>query len=103
VVPWSGIRPADRFAPDCIQLVTLKTTEGSENCLYLNVFTPAGTTRRSKLPVMVHLHGGSNFFGFAYQHAKTLVDHGVIVVTVGYRLGVFGFAGLPALQITGWG
>ena len=103
VIPWSGIRPADRFAPDCIQLVTLKTTEGSENCLYLNVFAPAGTARRSKLPVMVHLHGGSNFFGFAYEHAKTLVDYGVIVVTVGYRLGVFGFAGLPALTAEGHG
>src|SRR5262249_18572096 len=49
VIPWSGARPADRFAPDCIQLVTLKTTEGSEDCLYLNVFAPADTARRSKL------------------------------------------------------
>jgi len=104
VIPWPGIRPADRFAPDCIQLgLTTTTTEGSENCLYLNVFAPAGTTRRSRLPVMVHLHGGGNFFGSAYKHAKTLVDHGVIVVTVGYRLGVFGFMGLPALTAQGHG
>jgi para-nitrobenzyl esterase len=103
VVPWPGIREAGRFAPDCIQLVTLRTTEGSEDCLYLNVFAPTGTTQRSKLPVMVQLHGGSNFFFQAYKHAKALVDHGVIVVTVGYRLGVFGFAGHPALTAEGHG
>jgi para-nitrobenzyl esterase len=103
VTPWKGIRRAGRFAPDCIQLAALKTSEGSEDCLYLNVFAPAGATRRSKLPVMVHLHGGANFFGFAYKHAKTLVGHGVIVVTVGYRLGVFGFVGHPALTAEGHG
>jgi len=104
VTPWKGIRKADRFAPDCIQLcLTITSTEGSEDCLYLNVFAPAGTTWRSKLSVMVHLHGGGNYFGSAYKHAKKLVDHGVIVVTVGYRLGVFGFAGLPALTAEGHG
>jgi para-nitrobenzyl esterase len=103
VTPWKGIRRAGRFAADCIQLVTLKTTEGSEDCLYLNVFVPAGAARRSKLPVMVQLHGGSNFFFHAYKHAKTLVDHGVIVVTVSYRLGVFGFVGHPALTVEGHG
>jgi len=103
VAHWSGKRPARTFAPECAQLGPAGGVAGSENCLYLNVFAPAGTVRHSKLPVMVHLHGGSNFFFHAYTNAKALVRHGVIVVTVGYRLGVFGFAGHPALTAEGHG
>jgi para-nitrobenzyl esterase len=101
--PWTGIRPTDAFAPDCIQLGPTEGTEGSEDCLYLNVFVPAGTAPHARLPVLVHLHGGSNFFFHAYTNAKALVDDGVIVVTVGYRLGVLGFAGHPALTAEGHG
>lgn len=72
--------------------------DGSEDCLYLNVSVPAGAASTARLPVMVHLHGGSNWFFHPYQHASALVEHGVIVVTVAYRLGVFGFVGHPALS-----
>jgi para-nitrobenzyl esterase len=101
VSPWSGVRLADTFAPQCLQLGLSEPVEGSEDCLYLNVFAPAeaGGSR----PVMVHLHGGSNFFFHPYTNANALVERGVIVVTVGYRLGVFGFAGHPALTAEGGG
>ena len=77
--------------------------EGSEDCLYLNVSAPVGTTPSDDLPVMVHLHGGGNFFGRAYRNADAMVERGVIVVTVGYRLGAFGFMGHPAFSEEGGG
>jgi para-nitrobenzyl esterase len=101
VSPWSGVRLADTFAPQCLQLGLSAPVEGSEDCLYLNVFAPAASG--SRRPVMVHLHGGSNFFFHPYTNAKALVQRGVVVVTVGYQLGVFGFAGHPALTAEGGG
>lgn len=62
------------------------------------MFAPAGTTPDRELPVMVHLHGGRNFFGRAYRDASAFVERGAMVVTVGYRLGVFGFVGHPTLS-----
>lgn len=101
--PWVGGRLATDFAPQCLQLGVAAPVEGSEDCLYLNVFAPLGTTPSDRLPVMVHLHGGSNFFFHSYRNADALVARGVIVVTVGYRLGVFGFVGHPALSEEGGG
>jgi para-nitrobenzyl esterase len=96
---WSGVRDATAFGSDCIQLISDTEIEGSEDCLYLNVFAPAvGGTH---LPVMVHLHPGSNTFGRGYQEASALVTRGVIVVTLNYRLGVFGIVGHPALSAEG--
>lgn len=94
---WSGTRDATQFAQPCIQLDSDTTTVGSEDCLYLNVFVPSSASARSNLPVMVHLHPGGNFFGVPYEDAPAFTDRGVIVVTVAYRLGVFGFTGLPGL------
>jgi para-nitrobenzyl esterase len=71
--------------------------------LYLNVSAPVGTTAADRLPVMVHLHGGGNYFGGSYRNADTFTERGVIVVTVGYRLGVLGFAGHPQLTQEGDG
>jgi para-nitrobenzyl esterase len=98
--PWSGTRDATSFGSDCIQLLanSNKKTEGSEDCLYLNVFVPSGTRASSKLPVMVHLHPGGNGFGAGYQTSGTFTDHGVIIVTLNYRLGAFGFIGHPLLS-----
>jgi para-nitrobenzyl esterase len=71
-----------------------------EDCLYLNVWTPdhAGD---QKLPVMVWIHGGSNRSGWSHQHyydGENLADRGAVVITINYRLGVFGFFSHPALS-----
>lgn len=97
-VPWSSVRPADEFAAVCTQLISETEVIGSEDCLYLNVFAPLQSRRRQLLPVMVHLHGGGNSGFHPYTNADAFVERGVVVVTVGYRLGVFGFVGHPALS-----
>ena len=81
----------------------------SEDCLYLNVWTTsllaAPNAQRGKLPVMVWLHGGSNKGGWSFEanyHGARLAAAGpVVVVTVGYRLGVFGFFSHPELAAAG--
>jgi para-nitrobenzyl esterase len=103
VTPWSGVRGATAFAPACIQVDFDGGTLGSEDCLYLNVFAPSDATAGSNLAVMVHLHPGGNFFGDAYQDASAFTARGVIVVTVGYRLGVLGFMGHSLLTAEGGG
>ena len=95
---FAGIRDATAFAPVCLQLVSDTETIGSEDCIYLNVFTPPNAAAGSGLPVMVHLHGGGNVGFWAYQNADAFVSKGVIVVTVEYRMGPFGFMGHPALS-----
>ncbi|HEX6651711.1 MAG TPA: carboxylesterase family protein [Thermoleophilaceae bacterium] len=103
VQSWSGTRSATQFAPECAQpgfddQGQVSDAEGSEDCLYLNVFAPRTASPSSRLPVMVHLHGGSNSFLAPYRDADAFVRRGVIVVTVAYRLGIFGFVGHPALS-----
>jgi para-nitrobenzyl esterase len=98
---WSGVRDASSFAAPCIQLAFPSGIMGSEDCLYLNVFAPATATETSSLPVMVHLHPGSNFFGAPYTDASAFTARGVIVVTVAYRLGVLGF--MASTELTGEG
>jgi para-nitrobenzyl esterase len=71
-----------------------------EDCLYLNVWTPDHAGDQS-LPVMVWIHGGSNRSGWSNQHyfdGEELARKGVVVITINYRLGVFGFFGHPALS-----
>jgi len=115
--PWKGIRDATQPAPYCMQNPTaldpfiqplaadygvdfpMQTVPTSEDCLYLNVYAPA-SPMKSPLPVMVWLHGGSNRVGSGSQpiyDGTSLAAHGVLVVTVNYRLGVFGFYSHPAL------
>jgi para-nitrobenzyl esterase len=91
--------PADKFSNPAF----------SEDCLYLNVWTTslpaAPISRPGKLPVMVWLHGGSNKGGWSFEanyHGARLAAAGpVVVVTVGYRLGVFGFFSHPELAAAG--
>ena len=74
--------------------------EISEDCLYLNVWTPTLETD-AKLPVMVWVHGGSNKSGWSYENnyrGHVLAPQGVVVVTIAYRQGVFGFLSHPQLQ-----
>ena len=75
VDPWLGVRDASEFGPHCIQLLSDIETLGNEDCLYLNVFTPPDATGMSRLPVMVHLHGGSNSGFWPYENAAAFVAH----------------------------
>lgn len=101
--PWEGERACTKFAPSCIQLDppggTL-TYRVSEDCLYLNVFTPAGSDAE-KLPVLFWIYGGG-FTGGSTEdpemNGTRLCEKGVVVVTVSYRCGVMGFMALPELE-----
>ncbi|HSS95698.1 MAG TPA: carboxylesterase family protein [Terriglobales bacterium] len=101
---WSGVRDAKEFGAPCAQSVygdwNRRNAENSqEDCLYLNVLTPEWPVK-APLPVMFWLHGGANTGGTAsaslYKDG-TLQKHGVVLVTVNYRLGVFGFLAHPEL------
>ena len=96
--PWHGIRAATSYAPHCPQpSSTFGQASTSEDCLYLNVFTPARNKARN-LPVMVWVHGGSLRTGESDDYNPAgLVRHGVVVVTINYRLGALGFLADAAL------
>ncbi len=93
---WSGVRDATAFAPHCAQVAgPFGQASTSENCLYLNVFTPSTGGRH---PVMVWIHGGALVSGESNDYDPTqLVADGVTVVTINYRLGALGFLAHPAL------
>lgn len=106
---WAGVRRADSFAPQCVQpgrapdsvYAEYSGTQAmSEDCLYLNVFTPArGAGER--LPVMVWFHGGAFLQGSGSNPVFVrgdLAEQGVVLVTFNYRLGPFGFLAHPALS-----
>ncbi len=96
---WSGIRNATAFGPPCVQGGALGVNS-SENCLYLNVWTPKWPMK-TPAAVMVWIYGGGNFAGAASDptfNGENLARHGVILVTANYRLGVFGFFELPQLS-----
>src|SRR5215472_2357971 len=96
---WSGVRDATKFAPHCPQLPSpFGQGSTSEDCLYLNVFTPAHKQAGSHFPVMVWIHGGALVTGESDDYDPTaLVEDGVTVVTINYRLGALGFLAHPAL------
>ncbi|WP_051935494.1 carboxylesterase/lipase family protein [Deinococcus sp. YIM 77859] len=95
---WVGERDASRPGNVCLQRGQLGSggTRGSEDCLYLNVYAPAGATRA---PVMVWIHGGSfrSGAGSDYDGRVLAREQGVIVVTLNYRLGPLGFLAAPGL------
>ncbi len=73
----------------------------SEDCLYLNIWRPAGLSGNEKLPVIVYIHGGSLQFGQTWYKdcsGENIAKDGAIFVNMGYRLGVFGFLALNELQ-----
>ncbi|CAG7821887.1 unnamed protein product [Allacma fusca] len=94
---WEGVRDAKNYGQRCIQRDTnTKQVWGSEDCLFLNVFTPEvppeGPLAQGKFPVLVFIHGGAFLMGSGDEYnPKYLLDQDVIVVTLNYRLGVFGF------------
>lgn len=78
------------------QMLGTDSSDMSEDCLFLNVYCPAGTTVVSNLPVMYWIHGGAYTNGagsVAWYDGNRLASRGVIVVSINYRLGAFGFAG----------
>src|ERR1700677_3303940 len=96
---WPGVRAATAFAPHCPQLASpFGQASTSEDCLFLNVFTPSHGQAGARSPVMVWIHGGALVTGESndYDPAK-LVEDGVTVVTINYRLGALGFLADPAL------
>lgn len=99
-----GVREATAYGPSCLQppselLPQAGPTEQSEDCLYLNVWTPAADSKAR--PVMVWIHGGAFVMGsgaFPFYSGAKLASEGVVVVTINYRLGPFGFLYVPALM-----
>ena len=97
--PWKGIRNASSFGNRCEQWhiwndYIFLDPGPSEDCLYLNVYTPPTSSPARKLPVMVWIHGGGFLAGASSEPRYTnsaLVSKGVILVTINYRLNAFGF------------
>jgi para-nitrobenzyl esterase len=104
---WTGRRAAVEFGADCVQdkannpMPPGHAVPMSEDCLYLNIWRPAGTTAGRHLPVIVWIHGGAFIMGsgaMSVYDGTALARRGVIVVTINYRLGRFGNFTTPALQ-----
>src|SRR5579859_8129060 len=101
---WDGVKKADHFGARAMQIhmwddMIFRDSGPSENCLYLNVWTPAKSADE-KLPVMVWIYGGGFAAGASSeprQDGENLARKGVIVVSFNYRLGVFGFFSHPEL------
>ncbi|AXC15887.1 putative carboxylesterase [Acidisarcina polymorpha] len=101
---WHGVRQATEFGPRCMQSklyadMVFRDPGTSEDCLTLNVWTPAAD-KNAKLPVMVWIYGGGFLGGSSSeprQDGTDLAKDGVVVVSMSYRLGIFGFFAHPAL------
>ena len=96
---WDGVRMADKFAPGAIQGINPPSGK-SEDCLYLNVWTPAKSAKE-KVPVLVWIYGGGFSVGYTsdpmYNGAK-LAKKGVVLVSIAYRVGQLGFLADPELS-----
>jgi len=105
---WAGIRSAQGYAAMCVQrdefedsfYYRVHDVPQSEDCLYLNVWTPADLAAGEKLPVMVWIHGGGFATGagsFPTYDGTALAAKGVVVVTINYRVGVLGYFTHPEI------
>lgn len=105
---WQGVRQATEFSNGCWQtqypaaaaIYQSKLPPLSEDCLYLNIWTPAKSAK-DRLPVMVWIHGGGftrGFSGTSSYNGEVLARKGAIIVTINYRLGIFGFFAHPELS-----
>jgi len=101
---WQGIRKADHFGPRAMQRtlysdMIFRSDGKSEDCLYLNVWTPAKSTKE-KLPVLVYFYGGGFIAGDGSEgryDGESMAKKGIVAITVNYRLGIFGFMAHPEL------
>jgi para-nitrobenzyl esterase len=107
---WQGVREAVRFAPSCYQAEAkpfgpysaefLASGPFSEDCLYLNIWTPAKASPKAKLPVLVFIHGGAFLGGSGavpIYNGAALAARGATVITLNYRVNIFGFLAHPDL------
>ncbi len=101
---WTGVRKADKFGSNPMQKpvfgdMNFRAPQISEDCLYLNVWTPAKKAGE-KLPVLVYFYGGGFVAGDGSENrydGESLAEKGIVTVTLNYRLGVFGFFSHPEL------
>ena len=112
VALWTGFKNTYHFGPTCAQITTLGPFAGpansNEDCLYLNVFAPNVKANfipslKTKLPVLVWIHGGGYVDGESndYDASKLARQGKMVVVTINYRLNLFGFLAVPALGGSG--
>jgi para-nitrobenzyl esterase len=105
---WPGIWNADRFGPECIQVLRphdinhyFGEEPTSEDCLYLNVWTPAGAHANSNLPVVAFIYGGGGTVGsagMAIYRGEQMAAKGAVFVSFNYRVGILGFMAHPELS-----
>ena len=101
---WNGALKADHFGPNAMQKnvfgdMKFRSSKMSEDCLYLNVWTPAKSSK-DKLPVLVYFYGGGFVAGDGSESrydGESMAQKGIVAITVNYRLGVFGFLSHPEL------
>ena len=105
VKAWPGVLKADKFGPRAMQTsifgdMNFRSNGMSENCLYLNVWTPA-IKGKGLLPVLVYFYGGGFVAGDGSEpryDGESMATKGIVALTVNYRLGVFGFMAHPELS-----
>jgi para-nitrobenzyl esterase len=92
---WEGTRAANTLPPICAQ----PGWGDVEDCLYLNVYRPARSQRKGRLPVLFYIHGGGLVIGYSGENdpSRLAAATDSVVVTINYRLGVFGFLAHPSL------
>ena len=113
VPSWEGVKIADKFGPAAVQndqvpgsfyhkeFFAAGDPERSEDCLYLNIWTPAAGNPGKKLPVAMWIHGGAYTQGFGHEiefDGEEWAKRGVVLVTINYRLGIYGFLAHPLLS-----
>jgi len=106
-IKWDGVWVADRKGTECIQVLRPHNINhyfgeepSGEDCLYLNIWAPAGATQSSRLPVIVFIYGGGGTIGssgIAIYGGEEVARHGAVFVNFNYRVGALGFMAHPAL------
>jgi para-nitrobenzyl esterase len=105
VQSWQGVRLAERFEHQCLQArafgdMMFRNAGGSEDCLYVNVWTPPNAAPNATLPVLFYIFGGGWVAGDGSEpryDGESMAKRGIVVVTLSHRLGIFGFFAHPEL------